>query len=141
MTDGIIIWSPGVTLEAVEQQVIIKAYEYFKYNKSATARALGIVPNTLDSKLEKYEQQKRDIQSASDAERKRREEFLARARGVGTTPNNVNGGIPVAPGVRVEPVKVASPQQPVPMPERQEVKAVLPQQPATRGRGRPRKQI
>ena len=51
----VLYWSPGVTLELVEKQVIIKAYKHFKNNKTATANALGIAIRTLDAKLEKYE--------------------------------------------------------------------------------------
>lgn len=49
-----IIWSPGVTLEQIEKQVILKAFSFFDCNKTRTADALGIAVRTLDAKLEKY---------------------------------------------------------------------------------------
>ncbi len=50
-----LIWSPGVTLEDVEKQVILKAHHYYKEVKTTTAAALGISVRTLDAKLEKYQ--------------------------------------------------------------------------------------
>lgn len=50
-----IIWQPGVTLEDIEKQTILKAYSYFDRNKTKTAEALGIAIRTLDAKIAKYE--------------------------------------------------------------------------------------
>ena len=50
-----IIWQPGVTLEDVEKQVILKAFQYFQGNKTKTAQALDIAIRTLDAKIAKYE--------------------------------------------------------------------------------------
>jgi hypothetical protein len=49
-----IFWQPGVTLEEIEKQVILKAFSCFQGNKTQTARSLGIAVRTLDSKLEQY---------------------------------------------------------------------------------------
>jgi hypothetical protein len=38
--NGIIVWSPGVSLEAVEKQVIQRAIDHYRGNKTATAGAL-----------------------------------------------------------------------------------------------------
>ena len=50
-----IIWSPGVTLEMIEKQVILMAYKFYQSNKTTTARVLDISIRTLDAKLDKYE--------------------------------------------------------------------------------------
>lgn len=126
-----IIWSPGITLEAIEEQVIQKAYKFFGYNKTATSNALGISIRTLDAKLEKYENEKR-VRDQRDEEFKQRErEYLDRARGI-TPP--ASGGQPVlssaSTGVRMEPTKDASKEQQLSMPQRQEVQKVLPGQTA-----------
>jgi transcriptional regulator with PAS, ATPase and Fis domain len=47
-------WQPGMTLEEVEKQVILKAFQFYNRNKTHTAKALDIAIRTLDSKLEKY---------------------------------------------------------------------------------------
>lgn len=49
------MWQPGHTLASVEKDVILAALKFFHGNKSQTARALGIAPNTLASKLDQYE--------------------------------------------------------------------------------------
>lgn len=48
------LWQPGVTLDQVEKEVILKALSFYHGNKTVTARALGIAIRTLDNKLEKY---------------------------------------------------------------------------------------
>jgi hypothetical protein len=74
-------WSPGVTLENVERQVILAAYRHFRSNKTQTAQSLGIAIRTLDNKLEKYQHDdKRHERTKSHAERQR-EEFNQRQRG------------------------------------------------------------
>lgn len=107
-----LVWTPGITLEEIEKQVIILAYKHFRCNKTTTANALGIAIRTLDNKLEKY-----DFESKAEIERERmdhikRTDFLARQRG--NVPNNIYGGysptpvvsqtVPTAIGVRTEPV-------------------------------------
>lgn len=82
MIEGHIQWSPGVTLEEVEKQVIIVAYRHFRKNKSITAASLGIAIRTLDAKLEKYvkdskTQIEKDVEMNND-----REEFLKAQRGL-----------------------------------------------------------
>jgi hypothetical protein len=45
---------PGVPLDEIEKQAILNRLKFFRGNKVHTARDLGIVVRTLDSKLEKY---------------------------------------------------------------------------------------
>lgn len=54
-------WTPGMTLNDMERLVIQKAYQMFQHNKTRTAQALGIAINTLNSKLEQYEQREKDL--------------------------------------------------------------------------------
>lgn len=85
-------WNPGITLDAVEEQVIKRAYLAYRGNKTATASSLGISVRTLDNKLEKYaeEQKKRD---EKELERKRKhEEYILRSRGL-----SVAQVLPIAP--------------------------------------------
>lgn len=48
------MWTPGQTLEAIEREVILKAYRFYQQNKTHTATALGISIRTLDAKLAKF---------------------------------------------------------------------------------------
>lgn len=47
-------WSPGVTIEQIEEGVIKKALRFYQGNKTKTAQSLGIAVRTLDNKLSKY---------------------------------------------------------------------------------------
>ena len=48
------MWQPGMSLEDIEKIAILKAFDFFRGNKTQTANSLGIAIRTLDSKLEKY---------------------------------------------------------------------------------------
>lgn len=76
-----VIWSPGLSLESVERMVILKAYAFFKHNKSATASSLGIAIRTLDNKLERYDQELKNERDKLAREQGDREQFLLRQRG------------------------------------------------------------
>lgn len=81
MGNNMIVWSPGCTLEAVEEQIIKRALTFYKGNKTMTAQSLGIAIRTLDNKLEKYFEVEKKNEENSKDEKKRREEFIARCRG------------------------------------------------------------
>jgi len=133
----VIYWSPGMTLEAVERQMIKKAYAHFRENRTATAAALGISVRTLYDKLEQYEADDREQEAASERRRQEREEFLSRSRGHSALGSA--HGHPAEAGLYMEPTQNAAAQQRVSVPERQEVQGVLPEQPGAgrnrRGRG------
>lgn len=145
-------WSPGVTLEAIEKMVILKALYHFKYNKTATAGSLGIAIRTLDNKIEKYEYEKIIEEERQADALRRRTDFLIKQRG--NPPNNV--GIPFSPGSqtsqisdiqrhfntssgsRMESFTNASEKSSMPMQERNEVQTMLPSKAPTGGKGRGR---
>ncbi len=79
--NDIILWSPGVTLEAIEEQVILKAFSHFHKNKTATSNSLGISIRTLDAKLEKYQLESKKREERELEDRKKRDEILGRLRG------------------------------------------------------------
>ncbi len=95
-----IIWSPGVTLEQIEKQVIQKAYQHFRQNKTVTSNALGIAIRTLDNKLALYDEQQKELEQRDYDDRKKREEWLIKSRG--NPPNNL--GIPYTQGTQAEKV-------------------------------------
>ncbi len=47
-------WYPGMTLEEVEKQVILKAFRFHNENKTHTAHALGVSVRTIQNKIEQY---------------------------------------------------------------------------------------
>lgn len=78
-------WSPGVTLDQMEEQVIRKAFAHYRGNKTVTANALGISIRTLDGRLEKYEAENKKKAEDEELAQKNREAFLLRSRGFATT--------------------------------------------------------
>jgi hypothetical protein len=79
-------WSPGVTIEMVEKQVIQKAISFYRGNKTQCSIALGISIRTLDERLKKYEAEDKLRAEAIIAEGERRKVLLDRARGIIHTP-------------------------------------------------------
>ena len=143
--DGLIAWSPGVTLEDIERAVIMKAYKFYQNNKTATSNALGIAIRTLDSKLEKYESDARAQADRDAAERTKDRDFLARQRGpiqnLATTEAVQRAQVAASvhgpnAGVRLESAEKAAAQQAVPVSQPQKVQSVLPAQaPSRHSRG------
>lgn len=160
--EGIINWSPGVTLEAIEKQVILVAFRHFRGNKTATASALGISVRTLDNKLIQYEAEGKADKDRAFNERERQANFLARSRGniisgpdgdalgpVGSITTGQTGaaqppktgqrmGDDSKAGIRMESAAQPAAKSPVPMPERKEIQGVLPGKVAAGGSKSPR---
>lgn len=141
--NGIIVWTPGISLENIEKQVILKAYDHYRSNKTATAGALGISVRTLDSKLERYDAEKRIEDERREQSQQEREHQLSRARGFAVgqdTPASTAGerrqsadGAKANAGVRVESFANAPAKSPVPMPKPVEVQEMLSRQTAQHG--------
>lgn len=74
-------WQPGLTLENLEELAIKEAFKFHQGNKSATARALDISVRTLETKLEKYENDDRNKRDFAAKRRSNEADFLARSRG------------------------------------------------------------
>lgn len=131
--NGVIIWTPGTTLDQIEKQVIIKALEHYRGNKTATAGALGIAIRTLDNKFERYEAEKKTEEAAVARDRKIRDAQLARARGITTSQSaafpdsaeDEEAGDSASAGIRVEPTSDFATQPAVSLPQRGEVQGVL----------------
>lgn len=134
MIDGYMVWSPGITLDSLEKQAILKAYDFYKKNKLATANSLGIALRTLDNKLERYEQEDKIEQERKLNDAARHADFLNRQRG--NPPRN--DGLPYTPystdgqdnsferhfpssGIRMEPTLNSAEKPTVPVSQREEV--------------------
>lgn len=76
-----IMWAPGMTLEALERQVIQRAFAHFEKNKTATASALGISIRGLEMKLKKYTEDKTVMVSRQVEASDKSRDFLLRCRG------------------------------------------------------------
>lgn len=134
-------WSPGQSLEYIEQVSIQECFKFYRENKTATAQCLGISIRTLDAKLEKYEEDAKSRRATEEHHRKQREEFLRRARA--TAPQfQVGSSIPqpdgLTQGVHMESFTEISEKQSVPVSERTEVQEVLPAKASASGQKRAR---
>jgi len=75
-------WFPGLTIERAEKMCIEQAMEFYHGNKTLVSKSIGIAIRTLDSKLEQYAKENKEM-DAKDEERKRKEdEFSLRSRGL-----------------------------------------------------------
>ncbi len=129
---GPVFFSPGMTLEALEQQAILSAYAFYRGVKTTTAQSLGISVKTLGDKLERYGQidTERKSRDAEKAEHRARELHAARfgRPAVQTTESEhdeqAHGDAPYA-GVRSQSAAKASEEQRLPLSEREKVQGVL----------------
>lgn len=74
-------WVPGITLDEMEKHCILAAFRFYRYNKTATASALGITSRTLDNKLERYEVDAKAERDRAAARKRTDAETLAKFRG------------------------------------------------------------
>jgi hypothetical protein len=81
-----VIWSPGVSLEQIEKQVILAAYEFYKRNIYLTSKSLNVEIGSLQKKINKYEKERLAEEEKIEIRKKREEEFISRARGPNSIP-------------------------------------------------------
>jgi len=133
---GQILWTPGISLDAMEKLIILEAYRIYHKNKTATANSLGIAIRTLDQRLERYELEEERERQRLENVRNTRTEQLSRARG--NPPNNI--GMPYNPlfegaqrqalgneahtGVRLESIANSSSKHELPMQKREEIQTL-----------------
>lgn len=138
MTDSFITWSPGTTIQSVVRQTIEKALQFYKGNKSAAARSLGITVPTLDKKLASYKLDDQSEKEFNDREKRKREFILARSRGQITDnaawpddsrPSRVTAN----QRLHMESTKAAAKEQTLPVQKRGKLQKVLPAETAPGG--------
>lgn len=142
-----IVWHPGMTLEDMEQAVIVRALKTYG-NKAVTAQRLGIAVRTLDARLEKYAADEKARKAKADEQRERDLQFLDKCRNgrdsrfasrVPSPPAETKAA-PVSPeaeaGDGAQPSSESPPQQPVSLPQRQEVQGMPPAKAAAGGQRR-----
>ena len=134
-----VYWSPGVTLEQIEKQVILNAYKFYRGNATQTAISLGINEKTIRNKLEKYEQDAKAQRDFEERDAADRETQLKRARGI--MPSNPQESPRIYgtdAGVHSQPSFEAPEKHAVPVQEPEKVQSVLPKHAASSGSGRRR---
>lgn len=140
--NDMIMWSPGVSLDDIERQVIQKAYQFYQRNKTATAVALGISVRTIDNKLERYALEAKEAEERNADARAARTAHLARARGIHPAQFDTSTGQAPSYEAQVrngmEPPSHFATQPDMPVQERQEVQGVLPKNAAYGGTGKRR---
>lgn len=134
--NDLITWSPGITLESIEKQVILKAFKFYRENAAQTAIALGVSDKTVRNKIEQYQKEEKDNELRAIEQREKELEFQRRARGVGIAqPNGYDANVArfekekserlrSETGLSMESSAQASQEYAVPMQEREEVQGV-----------------
>lgn len=134
-----VIWSPGMSLEVMEQHIIVAAYAFYRGIKTTTAASLGISVRTLDAKLEIYGSQavERENVNGLQADARARELHAHRfgrppsnpvSEPAGAVDTSEGNGNETAAWLRTQPPPDATAEQPVSMPERREIQGVLSRQ-------------
>ena len=121
-------WVPGITLEQLEKECILKAYQFYRQNKTQTAAALGIALRTLDNKLERYTEDEQRERERKESDRRERAEILKRMRGI-----QPQDGIQASPGINMEPAQNIGSEPQMPVPKRDQVQEMLPGQVSASG--------
>jgi len=125
-----IIINQTMTVDAVTKLLTLEAYRYWRGNKTATANSLGISVRTLETWLEKYEQDERDQQRRESEYKLEQERILQRLRGehagASTGPSKQDGKDAANTGLRLESAQNPQQEYALPVPERQKVQEVLP---------------
>jgi hypothetical protein len=117
-------WYPGVTLDELEKGAILKAFKFYRGNKTQTANVLGIAIRTLDNKLEKYAADDRIHAERAARDAIERKAQLDRARGI--VPTVQANGHTVNTRVYVQPPSEVPEKQPVPVSQQEKIQEVLP---------------
>lgn len=147
-----VTYSIGMTLEQLEKQAIQLAFRFFGGNKTRTAHSLGIAIRTLETKLEKIQNDdkltiERITADRQDQEAKRlkEREILRNCQGTNDLGREIqkakeiqNSIYNAHPGNGVEPVKDATAQHAVPVSEREEIQTVLPSKASAGGNAKRR---
>ncbi len=131
MSNELIIWSPGMTLDHVERLVILKAYSFYKQNKTATSTALGVSIRTLDERLKKYGHDDTTLEARAKAQSDRDRAFDLRSRGESVHAANSESSSEseefahsTEGGVHMEPAEDVPAQPTVPLHVRKKVQGV-----------------
>lgn len=68
------MWSPGMTIAAMEREALFSAMKFYKENKKAVASALGISLKTVYNKLRDYGYQLKEDDVYVDEQEVRKKE-------------------------------------------------------------------
>jgi len=76
-----ITWSPGMSLEDIENKVVEKAYDYYRKNAQQTANSLKISLEKLQEKIKNFAIKEQEVNEALQREKMHYQDYLRRARG------------------------------------------------------------
>jgi len=79
-----IVWSPGMSLESVEERVIQAAISFYKDEKRA-ADSLKLSPKDFEKKIKKYQNECKKVEELKELERQKHNDFVLRSRGMNNT--------------------------------------------------------
>ena len=65
------IWTPGMSLDDVEQEVVNQAYQFFNKNSEAAAKSLQIDLDNFNEKMENFKLKSEKIKQIIDREKKK----------------------------------------------------------------------
>ncbi len=134
-------WQPGMTIDDIERDVIMKAYRFYGQNKTKTAESLGIAVRTLDAKLQSYDLLKAENERKLDERRAKDKELQVRA-GI-KKPYSDSTGVAEDPEARfrMEPPSRPAPQFALPVQKPEEVQKLPSSKAASGGAGKGRSKI
>lgn len=84
----LVIWSPGISLEQIEKQVILKALSFYHKDKVAVSNSLKISISALENKLAQYEKDAAQEAQVLSEVRSREADFQLRSRGMPVPQSN-----------------------------------------------------
>ncbi len=126
-----IVVTPGMKLEDIEKMHILNTFKYCGGDRAKTAHCLGVSIRTIGNKLEQYKKEDEKEGKRLDEVKRQREEFQQRQRGIHPAQFGQASSALRSFDLRPEEggfqstTEVKS-QSEMPLPERQEVQNVLP---------------
>lgn len=108
--DHELIWTPGISLEAMEKMIIKRAFAHYRKDKEQTCKSLGIAIRTLEYKLKKYEEEDEEIKFLQEKRLKEIKAQELRARFGDRVP--IPEGLDAKPEVWSRPITNTSIQTP-----------------------------
>ncbi len=77
-----IIWTPGMSLEDVEEKVIEKAYNFYNKDSESTSKSLKISLHIFEKKLIKFAEKQKKMNELIKSEKDKEKDFNLRSRGI-----------------------------------------------------------
>ena len=76
-----VVYYPGMSMDEISDQIAMKAFQHFK-SMTLASQSLGIAPNTLRKRIDRYEEKIKKHKEAIASEQEKARIFLRRQRGL-----------------------------------------------------------